>query len=123
MPQQWKDAIIMVLHKKKELDRVRQLQGYLAGSAHREDSAEDHCSPPQRVLRARGVPAGRTAVVFRPIRSTAVDIMFVIRRLQELARKKNIYYMYALSTLPKRAIPFTKPSSGQYSPVMACHRI
>ena len=122
MPQQWKDAIIMVLHKKKELDRVWQLQGYLAGSAHRKDSAEDHCSPPQRVLRARGVPAGRT-VIFRPIRSTTVDIMFVIRRLQELARKKYIFCMYAWSTLPKRAIPFTEPSSGQYLPVMACHRI
>ena len=31
-------------------DRVRQLQGHLAGSAHRQDTAEDHRSPPQRVL-------------------------------------------------------------------------
>ena len=31
-------------------DRVRQLQGHLAGSARRQGSAEDHRSPPQRVL-------------------------------------------------------------------------
>ena len=31
--------------------------------------------------------------------------------------------MYALSTLPKRTTPLVEPSSGQYSPVLACHRI
>ena len=41
-------------------DRVRQLPGHLAGSARRQDTAEDHRSPPQRVLRARGDPAGGT---------------------------------------------------------------
>ena len=50
MAQQWKGAMIMVLHKKEGSDRVRQLQGHLAGSAHRQDTAEDHRSPPQRVL-------------------------------------------------------------------------
>ena len=63
VPQQWKDAIIaiiMVLHKKKGSERVRQLQRHLAGSARRQDTAEDHRSPPQRVLRARGDPAGGT---------------------------------------------------------------
>ena len=29
--------------------------------------------------------------------------------------------MFALSTLPKRTTPLIKPSSGQYSPVLACH--
>ena len=37
---------------------MRQLQGYLAGSARRQDTAEDHRSPPQRILRTRGHPAG-----------------------------------------------------------------
>ena len=37
---------------------MRQLQRHLAGSARRQDTAEDHRSPPQRVLRARGDPAG-----------------------------------------------------------------
>ena len=50
VPQQWKYDIIMVLHKKEGSDRVRQLLGHLAGNACRQDTAEDHCSPPQRVL-------------------------------------------------------------------------
>ena len=36
---------------------MRQLQGHLAGSVRRQDTTEDHRSPPQRVLRARGDPA------------------------------------------------------------------
>ena len=36
--------------QKEGLDRVRQLQGNLTGSARRQDTAEDHRSPPQRVL-------------------------------------------------------------------------
>ena len=36
--------------QKEGSDRVRQLQGHLAGSARRQDTAEDHRSPPQRVL-------------------------------------------------------------------------
>ena len=60
VPQQWKYAIIIVLRKKEGSGRVRQLQGHLAGSARRQDTAEDHRSPPQRVLRARGDPAEGT---------------------------------------------------------------
>ena len=36
--------------QKEGSDRVRQLQGHLAGSERRQDTAEDHRSPPQRVL-------------------------------------------------------------------------
>ena len=39
---------------------MRQLQGHLVGSVHRQDTAEDHRSPPQRVLQARGDPARGT---------------------------------------------------------------
>ena len=46
--------------QKEGSDRVRQLQGHLAGSARRQDTAEDHRSTPQRVLRARGDPARGT---------------------------------------------------------------
>ena len=46
------------------LDRARQLQVHRASSARRQDSAEDHRSPPQGVLRARGDPAeGRNRAV------------------------------------------------------------
>ena len=46
VPQQWKYDIIMVLHKKKDRTE-RELHEYLAGSARRQDTAEDHRSPPQ----------------------------------------------------------------------------
>ena len=45
---------------KEEPDGVRHLQGHLAGSASRQDTAGDHRSPPERVLRVRGGPAGGT---------------------------------------------------------------
>ena len=52
VPQQWKDAIIKLLHKKKDRIEtlVRQLQWHLAGSARQQNTAEDYRSPPQRVL-------------------------------------------------------------------------
>ena len=62
------------LQKKEGSDRVRQLQGHLAGSARRQDTA--------------GIlPEEQSG--FRPNHSTT-DMMFVIRRLQELARNKRI---------------------------------
>ena len=60
---------------------------------------------------------------FRPNRSTT-GMTAVIRRLQELARKKRVpLYMYALWALPNRTTPLIEPSSGQYSPVLECHKI
>ena len=83
MPQRWKCAIIMVL------------QGHLAGSARRQDTAEAHAGKILLKIIARclseyrervGIlPEGQSG--FRPNRSTT-DIIFVIRRLQELARTK-----------------------------------
>ena len=46
--------------QKEGSDRVWRLQGHLAGSARRQDTAEGHRSPPRRVLWARGDPAGGT---------------------------------------------------------------
>ena len=100
---------------------MRQLQGHLAGSVHR----RRYCL--KIIARRLSEYCERVGILmeeqsgFRPNRSTT-DMMFVVRRLQELARKKQIP-LYALSTLPKRTTPLTKPSSGQYSPVLACHRI
>ena len=74
--------------QKEGSDRVRQLQGHLAGSARRQDTAEDHRSPPQRVLRARGNPAGGTE--WFPTKPFYHRYDVVIRRLRELARKKRI---------------------------------
>ena len=46
VPQQWKYATIMVLHKKKDQAECGSYRD-LAGSAHRQDTAEDYRSPPQ----------------------------------------------------------------------------
>ena len=120
MPQQWKYAIIMVLHKKK--DRAE------CGN-YREISLVAHVGKILLKIIARrlseyckrvGILPGEQSG-FRPNRSTT-DMVFVIRRLQELARKKKKHCMYALSALPKRTTPLTEPSSGQCSPILACHR-
>ena len=58
---------------------------------------------------------------FRPNRSTT-DMMFVIRRLQELARKKRIPLYVCFIDLSKAYDSVDRTPSGQYSPVLACHR-
>ena len=83
VPQQWKDAIIMVLHKKK--DRTE------CGN-YRDISLVAHAGKILLKIIARRLseycervgilPAEQSS--FRPNRSTT-DVMFVIRRLQELA--------------------------------------
>ena len=45
---------------KRRIEQNAATTGHLAGSARRQDTAEDHRLPPQRVLRAHGDPAGGT---------------------------------------------------------------
>ena len=88
VPQQWKHAIIMVLHKTKDRTVCGNFRGISlvahAGKillkiiVHR---LSEYC---ERVGILREEQSG-----FRPNRSTT-DMMSVIRRLQELARKKQI---------------------------------
>ena len=123
MPQQWKYAIIIALHKKKDRTECGNYRGISlvahAGKkllkivAHR---LSEYCE------RVRILPEEQSGV--RPNRSTT-DMMFVNRRLQELARKKRIplYVCFIDLSLPKRTTPLIEPSSGQYSPVLACHKI
>ena len=92
VPQQWKDAIIMVLHKKKDRPECGNYRDILlvthAGKILLKIIARrlsEYCE------RVGILPEEQTD--FRPNRSTT-DMMFVIRRLQELARKKRIP-MYA----------------------------
>ena len=47
--QQWKYAIIMVLHKNKDRTECGNYRG-ISLVARRQGTDEDHCSPPQRVL-------------------------------------------------------------------------
>ena len=88
MLQQWKDAIIMVLHKKKDRTECGNYRGIsLVADAGKivlkiiARCLSEYCE------RVGILPEEQS--VFRPNRSTT-DMMFVIRRLQELARKKRI---------------------------------
>ena len=88
MPQQWKDAIIMVLHKKKDRTECGNYRGI---------SLVAHAGKTLLKIIARRLSeyCERVGILpeeqngFRPNHSTT-DMMFVIRRLQDLARKKRI---------------------------------
>ena len=88
LPQQWKYAIIMVLHKKKDWTECGNYRGISlvahAGKLLLKIIARrlsEYCE------RVGILPEEQSG--FRPNCSTT-DMMFVIRRLQELARKKRI---------------------------------
>ena len=88
VPQQWKDAIIMVLHKKKGRAKCGNYRGI---------SLVAHAGKILLKIIARRLSeyCERVGILpeeqrgFRPNRFTT-DMMFVCRRLQELARKKQI---------------------------------
>ena len=94
VPQQWKYAIIMALHKKKDGTECGNYRG-ISQVAHAGKillkiiarRISEYC---ERVWILPKEQSG-----FRPNRSTT-DMMFVIRRLQELARKKRtpLYVCY-----------------------------
>ena len=88
VPQQWKYVITMVLHKKKDRTECGNYRGI---------SLVAHAGKMLLKIIARRLSEYCECVGilpeeqngFRPNRSTT-DMMFVIRRLQELARKKQI---------------------------------
>ena len=88
MPQQWKYAIIMVLHKMKDRTECGSYRGISlvaqAGKILLEIIARRLSEYCERV----GI-LPEEQIGFRPNRST-IDMMFVIRRLLELTRKKRI---------------------------------
>ena len=88
VPQQYKYTIIMVLHKKKDRTECGNYRGIsLVGHTGKillkiiARHLSEYCE------RVRILPAEQSG--FLPNRSTT-DMIFVIRRLQELARKKQI---------------------------------
>ena len=88
MPQQWKYVIIRVLYKKKDRTECRNYRGISliahAGKILLKIIARRLGEYYERV----GIPPEEQSG-FRPNRSTT-NMMFMIRRLQELARKKRI---------------------------------
>ena len=93
VPQQWKDAIIIVLHRKKNRRECGNYRGILlvahAGKILLKIIARrlsEYCE------RVGILPEEQSGV--RPNRSTT-DMVFVSIRLQELARKKRYRSLYA----------------------------
>ena len=88
VPQQWKDAIIMVLDKKKDRTECGNYMG---------SSLVAHAGVVllKTITRRLSENCERVGILpeeqsgFRPNRSTT-NMMFVVRRLQDLARKKQI---------------------------------
>ena len=88
VPQQWKDAIIMVFHKKKDRTECGNYRGIsLVAHAGKILLKIIACRFSEYCERVGILPEEQSG--FRPNRSTT-DMMFVNRRLQELARKKRI---------------------------------
>ena len=88
VPQQWKDAIIMVLHKKKDRTECGDYRG-ISLVAHAENILLKIIArrPSENCERVGILPEEQSD--FRPNRYTT-DMMFVVRRLQELVRKNRI---------------------------------
>ena len=122
VPQQWKDATIEVLHEQKDLSdrnnyRVISLVAHsgevlLKMVAYR---LSNYCE-------AGGIlPEEQCG--FHPARST-VDILFVVRRLQELGRaRKSPLYMCFIDVQEKRMTPSTESFNGLCSHASVYQRI
>ena len=86
VPQQWKDATIMVLHKKKDRKECGNYRG-ISLVVHADKILLKIITRRLSKYCERVVILPEEQSGFRPNRSTT-DMMFAIRRLQELARKK-----------------------------------
>ena len=112
VPQQWKDAIIMVPHKKKDRTECDNYRGI---------SLVTHAS---KILRAREDPTGGTE--WSPTepfyhRYDVCDSTATEAGAEET--NSVVCTRCALSTLPKRTATLTEPPLGRYAPVSACHII
>ena len=88
VPQKWKDATIKVLHKKKDRTECSNYRGISLVAHAGKILLKIITRRLSGYCESSGIlPEEQSG--FRPNRSTT-DMMFVIRRLQELARKKRI---------------------------------
>ena len=87
-PQQWKDAIVVVLHKTKDRTECGNYRGISLVAHTGKILLKIIARRLSEYCECVGIlPEEQSG--FRPNSSTT-DVMFVIRRLQELARKKQI---------------------------------
>ena len=118
--QQWKDAIVMVLHKKKDWTECVNYSGISlvahAGKILLKIIARRLSEYCERVGILLEEQSG-----FRPNRSTT-DMMFVIRRLQELAWKKRIPLYVCFIDLTKAYDSVDRIPCWTVLAVLACHR-
>ena len=120
VPQQWKDAVITVLHKTGDKTECGNYRGILLVS---------HTGKVLLKVVARRLGAYCEAkdllpeeqCGFRPNLST-MDMMFVVRRLQEIGRKAGVSLFMCFIDLIRRTTPLTAPSCGRYSLASEYHR-
>ena len=88
IPQRWKDAIIMAIHKKKDKTECGNYRGISLVSHTGKVLLKVIARRLSEYCERRGLlPEEQSG--FRPARST-IDMMFVVRRLQELGRKAGV---------------------------------
>ena len=120
VPQQWRDAVITVLHKKGDKTEYRNYRGI---------SLVSHAGKVIFKVVARRLSAycGAKGLLpeeqcgFRPNRSTT-DMMFVVRRLQEIGRKAGVALFKCFIDLQKAYDIVDRPSCGRYSLALEYHR-
>ena len=119
VPQRWRDVVIKVLHKKKDWTECGNYRGISlvahAGKVLLKIVAKrlgDYCE-------AKGLlPEEQCG--FCPRRST-LDMMFAVRRLQDLGRKARVPLCLCFIDLQKAYDFVDAPFSGRYSPATECH--
>ena len=93
VPQQWKDATIKVLHKKKDHSDCNNYQGVSLVAHSGKVLLKMVASHLGNYCEAKKI-LPEELCGFRPARST-IDMLFVVRRLQEVERARKIpLYMY-----------------------------
>ena len=99
VPQQWKDAVITVLHKKRDKTECGNYRGISLVSHAGKVLLEGVASRLSAYCEAKGLfPEEQCG--FRPDRSTT-DMMFVVHRLQEVGRKAEVSLFMCFIDLQK----------------------
>ena len=108
VPQQWKDATMKVLHKKKDHSDCNNYRG-ISFVAHSGKALLKMVAYRLSNYREAGGILPEEQCGFCPARST-VDMLFVVRRLQELGRARKLPRHMCFIDLQKACLLYTSPS-------------
>ena len=112
VPQRWKDATIKVLYKKKDHSDCNNYRGISLVAHSGKALLKMVASRLRNYCEAKGIlPEEQCG--FRPARST-IDMLFVVRRLQELGRARKIP-LYMVLHRPPESVLLRRPRA-----VMGC---